>query len=193
VERHKINSAAAGLQELIASNAGSENLRRAAIAIPGERRWIDAMSSGERRRLNSERARAWRNTMVAAINAGLAQKLFGLRPDDEDPKPHVFEFSVDGISGLGYVHPIGWGELSIHAALWPTAEARRWIVCGNITHHHCGKLVGGVVACGWLERLTDRYLMASPSLFYCRAARKPIVAAFAMTPEGYKDHGRFIF
>jgi hypothetical protein len=58
--------------------------------------------------------------MVAAINAGLAQKLFGLRPDDEDPKPHVFEFSVDGISSLGYVHPIGWGELSIHAALWPT-------------------------------------------------------------------------
>jgi len=31
-------------------------------------------------RSNSDRARAWRNMMVAAINAGLEQKLFGLQP-----------------------------------------------------------------------------------------------------------------
>jgi hypothetical protein len=35
------------------------------------------------------------------------------------------------IDAIGYVRAIGWGELSIHAALWPTAEARRWIVCGK--------------------------------------------------------------
>src|SRR5579885_3304219 len=30
----------------------------------------------------SQRARAWRNAMVAAINAGLEQRLFSLRPGD---------------------------------------------------------------------------------------------------------------
>jgi hypothetical protein len=34
--------------------------------------------------------------------------------------------------------------------------------------------------------------MPSPALFYCRAARKPIIAALAVVPHGYKDRGRFI-
>jgi hypothetical protein len=71
------------------------------------------MFSGERPRLNSERARAWRNTMVAAINAGLEQKLFRLQEDDDrksDDPGLVFEFSIVGIPGLGYVHAIGWGS-----------------------------------------------------------------------------------
>jgi hypothetical protein len=147
------------------------------------------MFSGERPRLKSERARAWRNTMVAAINAGLEQQLFCLQEDDDrksnDPG-RVFDFSIAGIPGLGYVHAIGWEELSIHAALWPMAEARRWIVCGNITDRWCSKFVGEAVACGWLERRTGQYLMPSPALFYCRAARKPIVAALAVAPHGYK-------
>jgi len=151
-------------------------------------------------RSNSERARAWRNTMMAAINAGLEQKLFGLQPaqnywaGDKDPEEcfRIFEFSVSDIPGLGYVRAIGWDELSIHAVLWPVAEARRWIYCGNIAYHWCSKHVGEVIACGWLERRTGSYLMPSTSLFYCRAARKPIVAGLAVTPQGYKDHGHFI-
>jgi len=154
------------------------------------------MAVGRDRRLRSERGRAWRNTMVAAINAGLQQRLFGLQPEPDGGDPErgsIFEFSVGDIPGLGYVCAIGWDELNIHAALWPVAGARDWIVCGNVTDHGAGKLVGEVVASGWLERRTGCYLMPSPSLFYCRRVRKPIVATLAVVPQGYKDHGRFIF
>jgi len=153
-------------------------------------------------RSNSDRARAWRNTMIAAINAGLEQKLFGLQPGqdywagDKDPEERshrVFEFSVNDIPGLGYVRAIGWDELDVHSVLWPTAKARRWIVCGNIANHWHGPHIGDVIACGWFERRTERYLMPSTSLFYCRAARKPIVVRLAVVPQGFKDHGHFIF
>ena len=152
------------------------------------------------KRLSSVRGRAWRNTMVAAINACLEQRLFGLQggqnhwPEAQHavpPRHHIFEFSIDGIPGLGYVCAIGWDELCVHAALWPAAAARRWIVCENMTDHW-GHLSGEVAACGWLERLEGCYLMPSPSLFYCRAARKPIVAELPIAPQGYKDRGRFI-
>src|SRR5262249_41481948 len=139
-------------------------------------------------------ALAGSNTMAAAINGGLEQKLFGLHPDGGSPeaRSHTCEFAIGGIPGLGYVHAIGRDELRINAALWPTTEARRWIVCGNMTHYS-GKAVGEVAASGWLERRTGHYLMPSPSLFYCPSARKPIVAALDVAPQGYKDHGRFIF
>ena len=93
------------------------------------------------RRLKTARGRAWRNTMVAAINAGLEQKLFGLQPgQDYWPKApsdigkhFMFDFAVGDIPGLGYVGAIGWDELVVHAALWPTADARNHLGCGNIT------------------------------------------------------------
>ena len=142
----------------------------------------------------SARIRAWRKTMVAAINAGLQQNLFGLRPRQDywPPPAAIFDFLVDSIHGLAYVRDIGWDELSIHVALWPTAEARRWIVCGNIANRW-GYLVGDAVACGWLERREGRYIMGSRcGQFYCRAARKSDVANLTATPHGYRDHGRFI-
>jgi hypothetical protein len=67
----------------------------------------------------------------------------------------------------------------VTAALWPVPDANRWIVCGNITDHG-GHLVGEAAACGWLERLKGRYLMPSPSRFYCRTARKLIVAGLVV-------------
>jgi hypothetical protein len=120
---------------------------------------------GQEVSLKSARGRAWRNTLCAAINAGLEQNLFGLQakqnwwPEaantDHHEAPHgghhIFEFSIDSIPGLGYVRDIGWEELSIHAALWPTVEARKWIICGY--SGSVGPLTGEVFATGWLERL----------------------------------------
>ena len=60
-------------------------------------------------------------------------------------------------------------------------------------NRHGGHLIGDAVACGWFERRDGCYLMPSPSLFYCRAARKPIVVGLAVIPQGYRDCGRFIF
>jgi len=45
---------------------------------------------------------AWRNIMVAAVNAGLEQGHFGLEPDDNrfDGDDHVYYFDLDGIPAI---------------------------------------------------------------------------------------------
>jgi len=98
------------------------------------------------------------NLLAPAMPVAMQRKKDWVSDKDPEERFCVFEFSVGGIPGLGYVRAIGWDELSVHAALWPTAEA-----------------------------------LPSSSLFFCRAARKPIVARLAVIPRGYKDHGHFIF
>ena len=152
---------------------------------------------------NSVRARAWRHTMMAAINAGLEQGLFGLRPGQNywsdavdkdsgrtsgrDHGGHTFEFSVAGVPGLAWVGDAGFDELVIHSVLWPNEEARKWIFCGNA--HDAP--IGGTVAVGWFERREGCYLQPSTSLFRCRSAYRPLAAALDVTPKGYLDMGRF--
>ncbi len=133
----------------------------------------------------SDRRRAWRNLMVAAINAGLDLNLFGLGPKPL-PAGRSFRFRVEGIPAIAYVWDGGSGELSITAALWPTADAARWIKSSN-----AGLLAGECFAHGWLERLMGRWLQ-TPSLittasFQCRANRRAAVTAIAVEPKGYAD------
>jgi hypothetical protein len=84
----------------------------------------------------SNRARAWRNAMVAAVNAGLQQKIFSLDPDEPGAWPpretrdkwghhgtRVYTFSIENIPAVASVSDIGYDELSIHVALWPTKNA----------------------------------------------------------------------
>ncbi|MBL3565497.1 hypothetical protein JMM59_10860 [Rhodovulum sulfidophilum] len=90
---------------------------------------------------SSTRKRAWRNVMVAGINAGIEQRLFSIRPADcrwpgwtVENGYHTgtsFEFSVAGIPALGWVGDIGHDELSIHVALWPTERGREIIAAAN--------------------------------------------------------------
>jgi len=65
------------------------------------------------------RNKAWRNLMVAAINAGLQQRLFGLKPGENWWLTRVtpFRFEIEGCSGVAYVRDIGWDELNFHVAL----------------------------------------------------------------------------
>ena len=133
----------------------------------------------------SERKKAWRNVMVAGINAGLDLKVFDLDFGPEDRAQ--FRFEVEGIPAVAHVSDAGWGELSINVALWPTADAS-WIGCSN-----AGFLAGDCFAHGWLERRKGRWLQTPvrPE-FQCRASRKATVAALAVKPNGYADHGRFM-
>src|SRR5438128_233395 len=83
---------------------------------------------------DTPRKSAWRNLMVAAINAGIEQQLFTIRPGDNrwrsaghDPEPPVYRFVTDGIPAIASVCDIGWDELSIYTSFWPTADADKWI------------------------------------------------------------------
>jgi hypothetical protein len=146
------------------------------------------------------RNRAWRNMMVAAINAALDQKLISLKPGDnrwpganlKDPAKHktgcVFRFTFPGgVAALGYLGDAGWDEISVHAALWPTERGEHWVEASN-----AGFLAGEAYAAGWLERQRGAYLQSSPDMFNCRNSRISTVAETTIAPKGFGDRGGVI-
>lgn len=139
----------------------------------------------------STRARAWRNLMVAATNAAVEQGLILLEDPSKGSSPgstQVFRFAFPGgLDAVGSVADIGWGEVSIHAALNPAPDAERWIVVSNADDR-----VGDAYARGWLERRNGLYLQSSASQFFIRRALAERVAAVSIEPLGYRDHGAVI-
>jgi hypothetical protein len=144
----------------------------------------------------SQRARAWRNAMVAAINAGLEQKLFSLEPGSgtwpssgsrESTGCRIYNFKLSDIPAIAAASDAGYDELSIHVALWPTPNARQAIQAGN-----AGFYAGDLFAAGWVERRQGRWLQRGPSIMRCRAGLATTVAALKIEPTGYADYGKFM-
>jgi hypothetical protein len=138
------------------------------------------------------RRRAWRNTGIAAINAGLEQRLFGLRPGENygltDPDNGArFPFTINGIPGEAYVRDIGSDELSIHAALWPAPGAPS-LRCSPASFES-----GDVVAHAWVERHNGPWLQSGSTNLKARRHLLPTVTELVVEPHGYADRGRFYF
>jgi hypothetical protein len=131
---------------------------------------------------------AWRNLMVASINAGLDQGLFGLAVNDNrwGSEYGIYRFDFDGLPAIACVRDIGFGELSVHAALNPTDRAEDFI-----RTHNAGFVVGDAFASGWLERERGPWLQASatPTGAF-RAELLDQVAAAHIPAKGYADNGR---
>jgi hypothetical protein len=164
---------------------------------------VRTLSPGYRRTkyAKNARLRAWRNMLVAGINAAIDRRLFTILPGDNrwpncDPDrygkrdPHVFAFEIAQIPALCSVHDAGYDELSIHVALWPTTDSARWLPAA-----WAGFQAGDAYASGWLERRDGAWLQVSTQplrdQFSCRRARLPQVAALDVQPEGYADRGSF--
>ena len=148
----------------------------------------------------SKRDKVWRNMMVAAVNAGIAQRHFTAKPGDnrwpEDEsgwhKGVVFDFDLNGIPAIGYASDAGFGELNIHCALWPTSKGRDFIRAGNCSMDTTGE----AIATGWLERTNGTWLMCDQRRggirIACRRARLDQVAALDVRPTCFADQGQFI-
>jgi hypothetical protein len=149
----------------------------------------------------STRLRAWRNMLIAGINAALDRRLFTIRPGDnrwpgrEGDKfgrheAYVFDFELEGIPALCSVHDAGYDELAIHVALWPTPDGSRWVGAAM-----AGFLAGDAYASGWLERREGAWLQVSTQRlgdqFSCRRDRLKQVASIEIAPTGYGDRGSF--
>ena len=135
--------------------------------------------------------------MVAAINAGIAQGLFSIRPGDnrwpagenqDRREAFSFNFSIGNIPAVASVQDAGFDELSIHAALWPTEDGLRVVKSLNAYFR-----AGEAFATGWLERREGAWLQVSSSSpeFTCRKHRLAEVAALNVSPRGYADRGSF--
>lgn len=138
----------------------------------------------------SVREKAWRNLMVLTINAGLQQKLFSLRPNDNrwpgaEKEGHLFDFELtNSLPVRGFVHDAGWGELSIHAAINPKGS---WVRASN-----AGFNAGDAFAVGWLERKNGAWLQSATTMFNCKKAILQRLTDITVEPMGYGDKGRVI-
>jgi hypothetical protein len=138
----------------------------------------------------------WRNLMVAAINAGLEQRLFGLSPGEDwwpgaDPENHrgvrgQYRFAFDGdLPATAAVAAISGDELSIHVLLDPRHVQIEVDSCSGIED-------GAACAHGWLERRLGAWIQDGGEGFSCKRAVQARLAALAIEPHGYADQGSFI-
>ena len=133
------------------------------------------------------RRRAWRNMMVAAINAGIDQRLFSMRAGDNrwpgadlqaqhrHAPPHPYRFEVGGIPAVAAVDDGGYGEVRLYVAFWPTENAER-----GLDAHESALRAGAAYATGWLERRDGAYLQVPAKLsgeFHCRNGNLATIAA----------------
>lgn len=136
----------------------------------------------------TQRHQAWHNTMIATINAGLEQDVYGLEPGDNrwSGDHAIYCFRVGGIDAIAYVRDIGYDELIFQAAVAPTQDAERWIKCGN-----AGFSAGDAYVQGFLERRKGTWLQTgiNPTCSF----RRPILthlASLTVSPNGYQPRGR---
>jgi hypothetical protein len=160
-------------------------LNVAEIKSVGPRRRSDGTAT---HRGGKQRLAAWRNLMVAGINAGLEQKVFGLAEDENSwsGDGHTYRFTFAGLPAVAHVRDIGFGELGLHVAVNPTAR------CESVIEFDAAGLeAGDGFASGFMERRSGKWLMSSGKP--CNAFRRdflPVIAAASVEPNGYLDHGR---
>lgn len=138
---------------------------------------------------------AWRNLIVAAVNAGLEQRVFGLSPEEnwwpggkmknEECKRGVYSFNVDqGMAAIASVDANSHGELYIMVILNPRK--------GDIEPEwYCGFADGDAVAHCWLERRFGAWIQDGGEGFRCRRVMHSRLADLAIEPNGYADQGSF--
>lgn len=152
-------------------------------------------------RYNTDRRRAWRNIMIAAVNAGIEQRLFSMRKGDNRwpganakdtsghpaPQVHYYRFSVEGIPALASVEDRGFDELYFRVVFWPRPDAEQWLpAIGE------GFRAGDACADGWIERRDAAHLQTTRrASLKCRKARLATVAALTVEPRQYADRGSF--
>ncbi len=169
------------------------------LAYPEGAAVIRTWSPGfDRVRYDTERRRAWRNMMVAAINAGIEQRLFSVRRGDNRwpgagdvhrgyVPAHRYHFELGGIPALAAVDDGGFDELRIFVTFWPSAQADRWVDAVGY-----GRNAGDAWAAGWLERRDAAYVQVAHDFeLSCRRSRLATVAALVVEPRGYADRGSF--
>lgn len=143
----------------------------------------------------SVRWMGWRNLMVATINAGLEQRLFGLEPSDNwwlggNPhsqlcKRHVYRFELeDGHMAVASVNAISGDELSINVVLDPLHE-------GIEPDRFNGLRDGHAHAHAWVERRLGAWIQDGGEDFSCKRAVQTWLAHLKIDPMGYSDQASF--
>jgi hypothetical protein len=147
----------------------------------------------EIRTKRSSRWHVWRNLMVATVNAGLSDRVFGLSPDEDwwqnaqqssCEEGGVFRFDLGTDRAVACVRNVGHDELSLAMALNPK---RPDLVP---TAFSTGLNEADAFAHGWLERRFGAWLQDAETLS-CKRETQARLLALNLEPSGFSDHGRF--
>lgn len=128
---------------------------------------------------NSNRAKAAKNLLVAAVNAAIEQRLITLECKSFDTAD--FKFSLAGHPVFARVHDAGFDEVSICATIRPTEMGRRfisWSICYE------WRKFGEATASGWLERRSGKYLQSAFG-FHGTREMKETLAGLVVEPRGF--------
>lgn len=143
----------------------------------------------------SIRWHGWRNLMVAAINAGLEQRLFGLEAgqnwwlgghkESQQCESFVFRFVLNNeIPAVVKVNVISGDEVSISVVLNPKDPHKS-------PYPFSGLSEGDATAHGWVERRLGAWLQDGGEQFHCRREYLPMLSNLMIEPAGYSDQGSF--
>ena len=131
--------------------------------------------------------------MIAAINAGLDQNLFGLDPDDNrwTGGKAVYRFTPADMPAIASVGDASFGELVFKVALQPCSDAEMLIepfTGPDIRFEACEAF-----AYGWMERRKEKWLQTGPRpTCYFRRELLPTIAGVEIHPHGYLPEGRIM-
>jgi len=124
--------------------------------------------------------------MVAGINAGLEQGVFRLDGDWAECRDdhRQWRFEVQRIPGIASASDLGYRQLSIHVALWPTERAQELIVY-RLSHGSHAYWIGECWADGFLRRGLQSSLLIGSKHIICKKERLKEVVALDVEPKGY--------
>lgn len=138
---------------------------------------------------------AWRNLVVAAVNAGLEQRLFGLSPQEDwwpgaeltgnASRSHIYRFVFDGLPAIASVEASRGSELLINVVLNPRDAGVEPDGCQGLAD-------GAAVGLCWLERKLGAWIQDGGEDFSCKRSVLSRVAGVVVEPNGYSDQGSFI-
>jgi hypothetical protein len=135
----------------------------------------------------ASRTKATRNLIVAAVNAGLAQNIFGLGDGENywSGNGQQFTFQIGGIDACAYVHE--WykgGPLMLHIAANPTFRVDLWI-----ENETAGFYAGDAFVVGLFNREHGARLQKAYGKKSCfRKSVLSILSNIEIGPEGYAAH-----
>ncbi len=131
------------------------------------------------------RYRAWRNVMVASVNAGIERGVLSLLPGAQIAET-VIQFRLDQNIVQAAFSSDHWDEIHVQAFVNPRP---------GVYAHSCNGLDGPLALyadCqvrGWVERRHGPYVQDG-ALLRCRRAMVHGLSGLAIEPNGYADHGR---
>lgn len=148
------------------------------------------------RRKFGVRWHVWRNLLVAAINAGLEQKKFGLiegqnwwegaHPQSQLCINGKYNFVFDEqFPAVATLNAISGGELSITVLINPRKDIDPDCCFGGLDNADAS-------AHGWLERRLGAWIQDGGTGTSCKRALQAQFAQIDVKPNGYSDLGPFI-